>query len=294
MKIEKYIIYLFVLIAVLLTSCSNDDTDFGEQYKKTIFFVNSQGMLYTDTCACGENDNVLTYSVYCASSEPIKSDLTITLSRMPEALDSLNHLQSLGNPLYVPKVLMPEINYTFEDSVVTIKAGQQYGLLKVPYIMTGLDPDQQYALPLKIVSNSQGYDVNKDLNIIIIQIKRINGYSGEFSGCSIELPNSIIRSVVPVLEAMSANTLRMPIHTLSSDVTFHDTNFMILKIAGDSTAVTIEPWMNAIVTDLGGSTYDKKKLYFDLNYSFTDSLGREFIIHEKIGNMEYKDDGDDE
>ncbi|MDP4205407.1 MAG: DUF1735 domain-containing protein [Bacteroidota bacterium] len=288
MKIEKYKSSLFGLMMILITACSSDSyVDFGEQYQKVVYLVNSRDMLYTEEYMYGKEDNSMSFSAYCGGTEAIKNDLIVKLRRAPEALDSLNHIESLGNPLYVDKVLLPKSNYTFTDSTITIKAGKTYGVLKVPFVTTGLDPDKQYVLPLKIVSNSEGYDINKELNTLIYEVKMINGFSGDYSGSSTELPKTI-RSVQPVLKAMSKNTVRMPIHTLSDEVTNLDTNFMLLTIADDSTTVTITPWGNAKVIDLGGSTYDKVKQSFELHYSFTNGGGTVYTITEKIVNLDAK------
>ncbi len=284
MMMKNYKITLSGLMLLLLMACSDANVDFGEQYKKTLYIVKSRDMLYSEECKFGEEKNSISFAVYCAGTEPIKSDITVKLRVVPEALDSLNRMRALGNPLYVDKVLLPDANYTLEDPTVTIKAGHQYAVLNVPFKSTGLDPDKQYVLPLKIVSNSGNFDVNRELNTMIYEIKMINGYSGEFSGSSMELPKTI-RSVQPILKAMSESVLRMPIHTLQSDVTFLQTNFMLLTVANDSTTVTITPWKDSNVRDLGGSTYDRVKRRFDLHYTFTDGDGDELTIYEKIVNL---------
>lgn len=285
MKIRLYKANLLGIVLCLLSACTESKVDFGEQYKKVLYIVNSKGMLFTGEHHYGGKDNYMLVSVYCASSEPIKHDITVTLAVDKHALDSLNEKTALGNPLYVDKVMLPEANYTLPEPVVTIKANQQYGTLRIPLKTDGLNSDVNYTLPLTIVSNSEGYEVNPELRSIVYEVKVVNGYSGKFSGSSIELPKTI-RSVQPDLQAMSANSVRMPIHTLESEVQNLPTNFMILTIANDSTAVSIKPWANANVTDLGNSTYDKKKHRFVLNYSFTDKDGKTLSIEEKIVNID--------
>ena len=55
---------------------------------------------------------------------------------------------------------------------------------------------------------------------------------------------------------------------------------MLLTIGADSTSVTIKPWLDAQITDLGKSTYDKTR------QSFTDADGKTFDIEEKITNLD--------
>lgn len=286
-------IIAIILLAVCLGACSESKVDFGEQYKKTLYIVNSRDMLYVGEHSYGSENNFIKISVYCASTEPVKSDLRVKLRIAPEALDSLNRKSALGNPLYVDKVLLPESNYELSNTEVTIAAGSQYGVLRIPLHPAGLDADISYALPVTIESNSMEYEVNPELQTMVYEVKMINGFSGEYAGSSIELPKTI-RSVQPVLKAMSANTVRLPIHTLSSEVKYLNTNFMLLTVGADSTSVAISPWAEAQVTDLGGSTYDRKTKRYVLNYSFKNENGDIIRIEEKIQNLEVPDTDDEE
>ncbi len=294
MKLHIFKIAIFFLALGVFASCdSNPVVDFGEQYKKTIYIVNSRGMLYSQEHFYDNEEGVIEISVYCGSSEPIKKDINVTLKINPEALDSLNKLNSLGDPLYVNKTILPESHYDFSKGTVTIKAKTQYTPLQIPIITKGLDADITYTLPISIVSNDANYDINPELKTIIYELRMVNGYSGSFSGSSTELPKTI-RSVQPTLKAISSNTVRMPIHNLSSNIQNLDTNFMLLTIGSDSTSVSISPWKNAKVTDLGGSTFDKKRRNYTLNYSFENKDGVALSILEKISDINYTDPDEEE
>lgn len=84
MKPDKLKLILFSLSAFIFWSCSSEPADFGEQYKKTLYIVNSRDMLYVGEHAYGSENNSMSFSIYCASSEPIKSDLTVQLGDQPE------------------------------------------------------------------------------------------------------------------------------------------------------------------------------------------------------------------
>lgn len=282
MKRYSKINFLGTLLLLCLIGCSDNRVDYGEQYKKTLYIINSRDMLYVGEHAYGV-ENTMEISVYCASSQPIKKDMDVTLKIDAQALDSLNKKSALGNPLYVDKEMLPEANYKMGEPAVTIRKNEQYGVLKIALSIDGLDPDVSYALPVSIVSNSEGYDVNPELKTIVYEIKVVNGFSGDYSGSSTELP-STVRSVQPTLKALSANKVRMPIHTkTSSDL---NTDFMVLTIADDSVSVSITPWENAKVKDLGNSMYDKKRQSFVLNYSIEDNDGDVMSIREKIINLD--------
>lgn len=291
MRINSYLKALFVIVAIMLTACDNS-VDFGEQYKKTLYIVNSNNILYKSKHYFDEPDDYINISIYCAGTEATKSDVTVKLGINMHIFDSINHVNNLSNPLYVNKALLPEANYNFSDPTVRIKAGEEYGLLKIPFNFDGLNPDSSYVLPLSIISNDRDYDINPKLNTILYEIEMANAFSGDYTGSSTELPKTV-RSVQPTLKAMSANVVRMPIHTLRSDVNDLGTNFMLLTIAPDNKNVSITPWKDAKVKDLGGSMYNSKKMYFHLNYSFIDENGKDVIVQEKITNLEYEKSEDE-
>jgi hypothetical protein len=264
----------------ILFSC-NGDIDFGEQYQKTVYLVNSQNLLYTGTHFY-ENENHVSFSVYCASSEPITKDLTVHVKIDSHALDSLNERSKFENPFAVDKVMLPASCYqTQTEATVTVKAKEQYGILDVQLKnLPDLDPDVSYVLPLSIVSNSAGYDINPDMKSIVYEISMANKYSGIFSGSSVEAPK-VVRPIQATAKAMSPNQVRLPIHNLSADNI--DVNYMLLTITQDGT-VSVSPWKDAEVTDLGGSYYDEVRQYFELNYRFV-SDGQIFTVTEKIQNI---------
>lgn len=291
MTINSYIKFFFVIVVIALTACENS-VDFGEQYKKTLYIINSNSILHKKEHYFDVTDDYINISVYCAGSESTSDDVTVKLGLNLHLLDSINHINNLSNPLYVNKVLLPESNYIFENTSVTIKAGEEYGFLKLPFNFDGLNPDSCYVLPVTIQSNSKNYDVNPKLNTIIYEIEMVNGFSGEYAGSSTELPKTS-RSVQPTLKAMSANVIRMPIHTFNDDGNDMETNFMLLTIASDSVNVSISPWKNAKVTDLGSSTYNSEKMRFQLHYSYINNNGNEVRVVQKITNLKYEKDEDE-
>ncbi|MEN6455336.1 MAG: DUF1735 domain-containing protein [Prolixibacteraceae bacterium] len=277
-------IYALVLAGMMLTvSCSNE-VDYGEQYEKTIYMVNSNNLLYQAEHFYGEQ-NKMVFSVYCASSEPVTNDVTVQLEFDRNPLDSLNAVRTLSDPSYVARELLPQDHYELPaNPEVTIRAGQQYGTLEVPFHVDDLDPLKPYTLPMTIVSNSSGYDMNVQLESIVYEPVMINGYSGSYTGISSESAK-VARTVQPALKALSANTVLMPVHNLPGDMQYLDTNFMVLTIAADSATVTIAPHGNANVADLSGSSYDRERQRFELHYSFTATNNVTYHITEIIANV---------
>ena len=266
-----------------LVACDSK-VDFGEQYKKTVYIVNSQNVLYSSVHSFNKENDSIKISVYCACTEPIKHDLKVKLKVDPEALAKLNNQNSLGNPNYVDKLVLPETNYRFDEDEVTILAGHQYGVFSVPINLDGLDADKSYTLPLSIVSNSAGYDINPELQQMVYEIKLTNDYAGDYVGSSVELDDETERSVQLTLKALSKNQVRMPIHNWSSSENSLNTNFMVLTIGIDG-KVDIRPWKDAQITDLGNSKYDAKTRSFVLNYELVDGEGETVEIQECIRNI---------
>jgi hypothetical protein len=262
--------------AMLCASCSND-VDFGEQYKKTIYIVNSNEMLYTGEHLFGTENDEIVISVYCASSEPITDDVRVRLKIDRYAMDSLNAKKLLVDAAYIDKVMLPESAYRLEgEPYLTIEAGHQYGTLRVPFDFSGLNPDIPYALPFTLVANSAGYEIIRELQSIVYEVKMTNRYSGDYSGSSQESATRVI-GVQPVLKALSANTVRMPVHN-------SETDRMILTVAPDGVTVDIRPEGNAKVTDRGGSIYHPEQQRFELYYTYTVDATT-FSVTEIITNI---------
>jgi hypothetical protein len=277
----KYAAVLSVLLIAVL-SC-DDDTDFGEQYKKTVYIVNSSNLLSMHEHFYGK-DNTAVFSIYCASSEAIREDLRVRVKIDGHVLDSLNDRGHLESDIYVDKVMLPATHCQFSgEADIIIRAGEQYGVLEIPFVADGLDADISYTLPLSIVSNSAGYDISPQGRSVVYGIELSSQFSGIYSGTSAESPTAI-RSLQVTAKAISTNTLRLPVHNLSTtEETDLDTNFMLLTIAGDG-QVTVAPWQNSTVVDLGGSFYDEVRQYFELHYRFT-AGDRIYTITEKLTSI---------
>ena len=270
-------------ILSVMTSCSNK-VDFGEQYQKTLYIVNSNELLYTTEHLFEAPTNEIVISVYCASSKPIDSDVRVEVMLDKQVLDSLNNLNRLIDPLSLDKVLFPPTHYQLNEiPYAIIKAGMQYGTFSIPFDFAGLDPDVAYAFPITLTSNSAGYDINPALKSIVYEIKMINRYAGDYAGSS-QVSTANVLGVQPVLKALSANTVRMPMHNLSGDWGGIDTNFMVLTVAQNG-SVTITPWADAIVIDLGGSFYDADTQTFELHYMFRNAVGSWLSITEIITKL---------
>jgi len=285
-KSFQYGLIPLVVLLLLFASCRKEAyVHFGEQYKKIIYIVHAEGMEYKKEHSFEKLNDTIHVSVYCATTEPPAEDVKVSFKLDTEALDSINNLNALSNANYIPRQLLPSAYYSATELTAVIKKGAQYGVLSIPVNFSGIDPDVEYVLPLSIVTNDKGYDINAKLRTIGYQPVFINAYSGYYSGSSANEAETAPRIVSPVLKAMSRNTIRMPVHNLQDDTAFLATNYMLLTIGDDQKAVSIQPYGNAKVFDEGGSTYDAATQTFLLNYSFMNGATK-VTVHEKIRDIE--------
>ncbi len=266
------------LVATFSVSCNKDPlAQYGEQYKKTVYLVHSESIEYVREHSFENVDDTITFSIYCSSSEPITSDLTVSLKKDPRVLDSLNFINSLGNANYIPKELLGAERYSFENGSTIIRTGTQYGLLKIPVKLTGIDVDKEYVLPITLTANDRAFDINPKLQSIAYRPVMINRFSGIFTGSSKLSTETSPRAISPKLVAMERNKVRLPIHNLSDDKAMLATNYMILTIQEDGKSVVVESYKDSEVTDEGGSEYDAISKRFTLNYSYKDGAAKRSI-----------------
>lgn len=269
---------LGVAAGSLVSSCRKDAVvKFGEQYKKNIYIVHAENIEYVKEHSFEKENDTITLSVYCASSEPISKNVSVLLKKDIQVLDSLNYLNSLSDANYVAKSLLEDTRYNFEEGRATIGSGRQYGLLKIPVNLIGIDVDKEYVLPIRLVGNDAGFDMNSKLSTIGYRPKMINRFSGDFVGSSKIASEKATRSISPLLQAIAKNTVRMPIHNFTDDKEFLATNYMLLTIAENGRSVSILPYKNSSAVDEGGSFYDAELKQFTLNYSFVEGAEKKFV-----------------
>jgi len=279
---KKKSIFLTLSLCIALggsiSSCSKDAVvKFGEQYKKSIYIVHAENIEYVKEHSFEQENDTITLSIYCASSEPISKNVGVLLQKDNTVLDSLNYLNSLSDANYIPKSLLEPTRYNFDKGQVIIESGRQYGLLKIPVNFVGIDVDKEYVLPARLVSNDAGFDISPKLSVIAYRPKMINRFSGDFVGSSKISTEKAAKTISPILRAMAKNVVRIPIHNLTDEKEFLTTNYMLLTIADDEKTVAISSYKNSNVTDEGGSVYDSEQKQFTLNYSFVDGKDRKFV-----------------
>lgn len=286
MKMKK--IFLGGLFLLFLVSCSNH-VDFGEQYKKVVYIVKSDNKVYVRQHKISAEEQEGGISLYCGGSDVLKEDVTVTLVSDEEAMRVYNSKNFDETNQYKKLILLPEEYYTIPSYSVTIKAGTEYTKMPINLVTKNINPDSCYVIPLSIGEISQ-YEVNEKLKTIFYQIELINDYSGNCVGTlkNIKGEDTTFTAKDKVLKAIDEQQIRTSIYNLNAEYEFLGTNFMVLTVGVDN-KVTIAPWKDAEIEDLGNSLYIPERKTFILHYKCKDASGNVLTIEEDLVNSEAMD-----
>lgn len=277
---------LFGLVAFVLASACSNHVDFGEQYKKVVYIVKSNNKVYTREHKIASEVQEGDISIYCGGSDELKSDVTVTLVPDVEAMEAYNAKNYDESEAYKQLVVLPEEYYEIPTYTVTVKAGTEYTKVPIRLKTERLDPDVYYAIPLSIARISQ-YELNEDLKTIFYQVSLINDYSGDYVGTlkNIKGQDTTYTAKDKKLKAMAERQVRTSIYNLEDEHSDLETNFMLLTVGADN-HVSISPWKDAEIEDLGNSMYLPEKKTFILHYKCKNASGKEVVIEENLVHSE--------
>lgn len=196
----------------LLAACSND-VDFGEQYKKIVYIVNSKDKIVkTQHGLVEKSDGFITF--YCGGTEPLKKDLVIHYTIDTNALHQFNKTEYGEDNKSKYLVYVPEENVTFHEPSVTIKAGEEYGILHFSINTVDLNPGAKNAIPISITEVSDG-EINSGLKTLFYQLSLVTPYSGTYESATVSYDfftyketKNISKTVIP----LSRNSVRIPLN----------------------------------------------------------------------------------
>ncbi|WP_106829620.1 BT_3044 domain-containing protein [Parabacteroides pacaensis] len=164
-------------VPALLVSLSACEKEFyqDEQYRKEIYFVSEDENVSGQEFEFGGTVNFL--SLYFGGSAPVNQDVSVRVSY------DLSYLQAYNKRMYDTSydkygLELPAENYKIEDWSRTLKANSEtpYVLFPIQVDVTGLSPDRDYFIPLKIDSVSN-YMISKTKNYVLFQIFLKNEYA---------------------------------------------------------------------------------------------------------------------
>lgn len=279
----KKIYQLAVLgVAILFNSCSNE-VDFGEQYKKIVYIINSkEAVYYARHDASSESKGNI--SVYVTGSELPDQDIKVSYKVDPEALKKYNE-REYGDRSDLYFCLVPENLYSFQTSDVTIKKGEPYGCLEFMINTLELLPNKSYILPITIDS-AEGADISENLHTILYAIQIQNEYVGDYiSTCFV---NGVAKGdISKEAIAVSSRIILLPLAENSNTVISKEPNLntdYYQIIINDDNSLTIKPYLQSIIhQDMEKENYyDPEERIFYLHYNMEDKYGNYIPIEETL------------
>lgn len=277
-------IHLLAVLGIinLLTSCSNK-VDFGEQYKKIVYIVNSKETVYYSQhdVVKASKGNI---SIYVTGSELPAQDIKVSYKIDTEALEKYNKTE-YGDRTELYFSLLPENLYSFQTPEITIPKGEPYGCLEFTINTQELLHNKIYILPITIDS-AEGAEISENLHTILYVIQIQNEYAGNYiSSCSV---NGIGKGDFnKKVTAVSSRKIMLPLANLSNTSTSNTLDFnkdyYLITINEDNTLI-LEPYLQSIIYQKTEkrSYYDPENRIFHLYYDIEDKYENRVSIEETL------------
>lgn len=277
-------IYLLIVLGVitLLTSCSNE-VNFGEQYKKVVYIVNSkEPLFYAEHNVTSTSKGKI--SVYITGSELPGKDIRISYKVDAQALEEYNKKEyDDRTSLYFS--LIPENLCSFQTPDITIKKGEPYGLLEFTLNTQALLANKVYILPITIY-DAQDAEISENLHTILYVIQIQNEYAGDYM--STYRINGVGQGdIKKKATAISSKKILMPLakdnkdNTSSNDVPDANNGYYQITVNEDNSA-TLEPYLQSIIHQdkEKHSYYDPDERIFYIYYNIEDKYGDYLPVEE--------------
>lgn len=278
------VIYTLVVLGFvsILTSCSNK-VDFGEQYKKVVYIVNSKEALHyaQHEASSTSKGNI---SIYVTGSELPDNDIHISYKVDEDALNKYNE-KEFGTSTQKFFYLVPKGAYSFETSDVTILKGESYGCLNFTINTTMLLPDKVYILPIKI-EHADNAEISENLHTILYVIQIQNKYAGDYIS-SYSISGSAKGEFSKKVIAISGKKVLLPLtdksNSSSNNNLSYDTDYYQIMINDDNSLV-LESYLNSIIHQNmeKQSYYDPEERIFYIYYNIEDKYGSYLPVQEEL------------
>jgi hypothetical protein len=168
-----------IMLATLLTSCSDEGLYEKEMYHPVIYLLSSGGQnIYTVVIPFKESSPVTYISVGCGGSKSNPEEITVVLEQDNNDLfDRYNRINFDIDADQFAR-LLPQSRYEIPSWTATLSANSSdsYTNVEVRVNQQGLSPDSTYFIPLAIKSVSQ-YEVNPEKSNMLLRVAVINDYA---------------------------------------------------------------------------------------------------------------------
>lgn len=251
MKLNKYISMMGLGLALLASSCEQENPLEGEQYFKQVYIVGAYEVVSKFDVPYGDTPQSTYISVATGGSLNIDQDVDVTLTHHDATIDWYNNKYMLDAPVKYRK--LEDAYCDFPSMTTTIKAGQVYSRLPFTIASSGLHCDSLYALTFKIESVS-AYMKHPTDTVLVMNLNFVNDYSGNYQMTATKytlddqgdetLPTSM--NLTRSLKAVSKDKVRFinesisePATTLSRDAYFQAiyNNAVVFERQSDGTFI---------------------------------------------------------
>lgn len=274
---------LLSIICICCCSACSNSVDFGEQYKKVVYIVNSNNKEITTTHMIEEQSRG-NIAVYCAGSEFPNHDVKVHFKIDKEAMEDYNQ-KEYGEATSRYMTCIPENAVTFDSDEIVIKSGEPTGLLYFTINTTLLDPSVNNTLPLTI-TDASGYEINPDLQTIFYKIQLQTEYSGAYSSQIQYMfggePTATYQ-LSKELVAAGATKLKIPGGVNVTVKEGNDANYFILDWDQETNQVTLTSNVSGF-SQLGSiwSPNDEGE-YVEIKTNYYNPETKEFILYYTFG-----------
>lgn len=279
---KKINLIIVILTIGLFSSCSNA-VDFGEQYEKIIYIVNSKEIIYYAAHLPVEESEG-SISFYCSGTELPDEDIHIRYKIDSEALAEYNK-NEFGDKTDRYFLQVPEELVKYETDEVVIKKGEEYAPLRFSVNVLGLSPGRLYMIPVSIES-ADGYSINPDERLILYSLRIQNDYAGNYT--SIFQVGGEKTPVNKTIIPLSVNQILVPLAGRSNDAAY-ETGYYRIQIEEDN-SLTLLPYLQSEIeaqTIEGVETnyYNPENKTFYLYYNIFDQWGDPISVQETLIKM---------
>lgn len=278
----RKLLIINLILLFLFAACDKNPID-SEQYKQMLYIVGGHEPTKKITLNYHE-DLVETFiTISTSGSKPIDQDVNVKMKIDPSMVTEYNnkffeedeqdkHLRMLHTDL----VDAPMI----DNFSIRAKEGISANL-PIQIVTKNLHPDSTYALPIRILS-VDNYEVNPDLESVMLTFELINKYSGGYSmvGNNHNITDATENKLQKnkSLKATGVNKLRMFIGEVS-EFTDLSENAVELIIHDDNT-VGVHAW-GTLKNVEGSGKYDPVKKKLTIEYTYHKN-GMDYKVDEEL------------
>lgn len=279
-----------ILAGILMSFCQacSNDVDFGEQYVKQIYIVNGNNRYVETTLPMVEKaDGFVTF--YCSGSEPAPKDIQVRYKIDPQALNDFNTTEFENDSARIWRMISEE-KVTFREPVVTIKAGEEYGVLNFSINTSDLDPAKQYVVPITI-SGVSDYEINEAVKTLLYKVTLKTPYSGTYEamidiyddGFALSGTKYIQKTTLPV----SKTGIKVPIFDKKEIV---GNDYYVIELDEETNKVTLSSEAAGFGNVVAFRVEDSEgnRVILDINYYNPET--KEFVVGYlyTVGGMSWR------